>query len=187
MTSASTHFEHRLAALALAALLVVSACSHDVRSSAFSGPYGSDMKDAYENATDPNVRDALEDGVVSRAEYEAAYQRFVSCAHDRGVEVTLEDSYGLYTYSTVGPGSDEVVSACTPVVETIAAFYADMLTNPSRTDPLDLSAACLRRAGVVDRDYDAEQLSSDLAAGTGPFAEPSSSVDRCMINPQSDQ
>ncbi len=173
-----------VAVLGMAALL--GGCSgSEEKAGDFEGPYGSELRAAYESASDPAVRAVLEDGRITRAEYDAALQRFVACAADRGVTVTLEEAYGLYTFSTVGDAT-EVLDACSPHVETIAALYGRMLTNPDNRDMDEVVVECLRRAEVVSRDYTAETWVADRDAGTQPFSMDAPAVIRCLMNPQAE-
>ena len=115
----------------------------------------------------------------------AAYQRFVRCAADHGVTVTLEDMYGIYQFSTVKSNTaDEAISACQVKVETISALYVDVTTNPQNLDPNDVRAACLRKLGVVPPNYTGKQFAADMSARTQPFDPGDSKVARCMVNPQ---
>lgn len=125
---------------------------------------------AYTRAQDPEVRSALADGVITRAEYEAANQRYVACAADKGVVIDLIDQGGLYAYSfRSAPGADDVVASCDYLAEDVSALYSGTTRNPDNEDFSELVTACLIRLGVVDPTYTAEQLRSDMDAGTEPF------------------
>ena len=166
----------------------VSGCSAgQAPTDAFSGPYGPQMKAAYEAATDPAVKSALQDGKITRAEYDAAVQRYVACAADQGVTITPHEQDGLYNYEVVRePNTDAVIDSCTPVIQTIESLYSSMLKNPENRNMEDVIADCLKRAGLVPRDYTGEKFASDMKAGTGLFGSQSldPAVSRCLNNPQ---
>ena len=135
----------------------VSGCSAgQAPTDAFSGPYGPQVKAAYEAATDPAVKATLADGKITQAEYDAAVQRAVKCAADQGVTVTPEKQpNGLDTYGFIQtPNSDAVFTSCEDAhLMQIELLYGQMVQNPQNRDMNDVYADCLKRAGVVPRDY----------------------------------
>jgi hypothetical protein len=196
--------------LVLALLAGAAACSAGPEpTDAFTGPYGAQMRAAYESATDPAIKAALADGKITRAEYEAAVQRYVACAADKGVTITLHDQYGLYVYEVAQvPGADAALAACTPVIQTIESLYASITTNPQDLDWNDVVVGCLRRAGLVGPDYTGKQFkawldssatsatsdggqvvtsTADPGAATPPFDPKDPAVHRCIAAPQSDK
>ena len=176
------------AVVALGFLAGVSGCSaSQAPTDAFSGPYGPQVKAAYEAATDPAVKSALQDGKITRAEYDAAAQRFAAWCGRPGVTITPHEQDGLYNYEVVRePGTDAVVDSCTPVIQTIESLYASMLKSPENLNMEDVIADCLPGAGLVPRDYTGEKFASDMKAGTGLFGSQSldPAVGRCLNNPQ---
>ena len=119
------------------------------------------MKAAYEAATDPAVKSALEDGKITRAEYDAAVQWYVACAADQGVTITPHEQDGLYNYEVVRePNTDAVIDSCTPVIQTIESLYSSMLKYPENRNMEDVIADCLKRAGLVPRDGHGEKFAS---------------------------
>ncbi len=170
----------------LALLPSLSGCSANQQpTGVFTGPWGPELKSAYESATDPAVKAALADGKITRAEYDAAVQRYVACVADKGVTITPQNQNGLYQYEAVaGAATDAAVKACTPVIQTIESLYSDILRNPEHRNYNDVMVECLQRAGLVGRDYTGEQYKSDMAAGTQPFDMNDPAVGKCLANPQ---
>jgi hypothetical protein len=175
----------------------VSGCSAgQAPTDAFSGPYGPKVKAAYEAATDPAVKATLADGKITQAEYEAAVQRMVKCAADQGVTVVPQQQpNGLDTYEVIKTSnSDAVFSSCEDAnLKPIELLYGQMVNNPQNRDMNDVYADCLKRAGVVPRDYTGQQFQADSKANSGPFAgmksdgfsTPDPAVQQCMTDPQS--
>lgn len=179
------------AAVTATLLAGLSACSAGPeRTDAFSGPYGPQVKAAYESATDPAVKATLADGKITQAEYDAAVQRAVKCAADQGVTVTPEKlPGGLYQYSLISsPNGDAVFTSCgDSTLTSIEVLYSQVLENPQNRDMNEVYADCLKRAGIVPRDYTGQQYLADAKAGSGPFAGTTldPDVQQCMLNPQS--
>lgn len=179
-----------VAVVAVGFLAGLSACSAGQEpTDAFSGPYGAQVKAAYESATDPAVKAALADGKITQAEYDAAVQRAVKCAADQGVTVTAEKQPGgLYQYSLVrSTNGDAVFTSCEDsTLSPIELLYGAMVQNPQNLDMNDVMADCLKQAGVVPRDYTGKQFSADSKASSGPFAGPTldPAVHQCLANPQ---
>ncbi len=163
---------------------------------AFSGPYGPQVKAAYEAATDPAVKATLADGKITQAEYDAAVQRAVKCAADQGVTVTPEKQPGgLYQYELIqSANADAVFTSCEDAhLMQIELLYGQMVKNPQNRDMNDVYADCLKRAGVVPRDYTGQQFQADSKANSGPFSGMKTdgystmdpAVQQCMMDPQS--
>lgn len=173
--------------------LAISLCACSARQAptdAFSGPYGPQVKAAYEAATDPAVKATLADGKITQAEYEAAVQRMVKCAADQGVTVTPEKQPGgLYQYKVIqSANADAVFTSCEDATLTpIEVLYGQMVQNPQNRDMDDVYADCLKRAGVAPRDYTGQQFAADSKANSGPFAGATldPAVQQCLVDPQS--
>lgn len=144
-------------------------------------------------------RAVLEDGKVTREEYEEAMQRYVSCISDRGGSVELTDQNGYYVYEISGNVAhyDQISGECSMGTNNlIEPLYVDTLRNPEKLDPDEALARCYIAAGLVEAPFNAQDL-GDLMAAAG--ADPRSSgtpIDpvaqelvnseksiRCMENP----
>ena len=150
----------------------VSGCSAGQAPTAFSGPYGPKVKAAYEAATDPAVKATLADGKITQAEYDAAVQRMVKCAADQGVTVMPQQQPGgLYPYMLIKTGNaDAVFTSCEDATLTPIELLSAGFNNPQNRDMNDVYADCLKRAGVVPRDYTGQQFQADSKANSGPFS-----------------
>lgn len=151
-------------------------------------PYQIRYEEALRAATSDFERAVLEDGEITRAEYEEAVERYVSCMADAGVEVGLHEQGGYYTYSAAAAsGFDATHDRCAEgTTLLVAGLYVDQLTNPGAEDYDELIVACLIRAGLVDPDYTAEQLTADATDQTLPLDDSSAGFHGCMANPTRD-
>lgn len=129
--------------------LVLSACASP--DPLADSPYRDRIIAAQEAATSNLEVDVLADGEISRSEYEAAMQEFVTCMEEHGVSVALVDQAGYYVYDiTDDVGWDEHSPGCREgTILLIEPLYVDMYTNPSAVAPDQALADCLVRHGVV--------------------------------------
>ena len=151
-------------------------------------PYRIRYEEALRAATSDFEKAVLEDGEITRAEYEEAVERYVSCMADAGIEVGLHEQGGYYTYSSAAaPGFDATHDGCAEgTTLLIAGLYIAQLTNPGAEDYDELIVVCLVRAGVVEADYTAEQFAADATDQTFPFDDSSADFHGCMANPTRD-
>lgn len=151
-------------------------------------PYRLRYEEALRAATSDFERAVLGDGEITRAEYEEAVERYVSCMADAGIEVGLHEQGGYYTYSSAAaPGFDATHDRCAEgTTLLIAGLYVARLTNPGAEDYDELIVACLIRAGLVEADYTAERFTADATDQTLPFDDASAGFDGCMANPTLD-
>lgn len=130
------------------------------------GPYAKEILAASKEASSDFERSVLADGDITRAEYEEAVQKLVSCGEARGVKITPIKQGELYNYSyPLTETSDEIMGDCsagtTLVIET---FYSDMVKNPMNGDFEQMVAECLARSGLAPADYDKAQYLADRSA-----------------------
>ncbi len=163
-------------------------------------PYSEDFRQAKELATSDLERAVLEDGKVTRSEYEEAMQRYVACIGDGGSSVTLKEQGGYYVYQVSGDIEhyDQISEGCargTTVL--IEPLYVDVLTNPDRLDPDEALARCYVAAGLVAAPFGAQDL-RDLMTAAGADGSVGTPIDpaavelvnseksmTCMENPSS--
>lgn len=148
-------------------------------------PYADRYAEALNRATSDFERSVLADGTITRAEYEEAVSRYVTCMTETGFAVTLEEQHGYYVYSYHdAPGLDAADARCVEGnTAVIAGLYVDQLTNPGADDIDTLIVACLVREGLVDSDYTTEQFAGDATSGALPFDDTAPAFDSCMANP----
>lgn len=165
-----------------------------------SDPYAEDFRQAKELATSDFERVVLEDGKVTRSEYEEAMQRYVSCISDSGSSVTLKEQGGYYVYQVSGDIEhyDQISEICARgTTALIEPLYVDVLTNPDKLDPDEALARCYVAAGLVEAPFGAQDL-RDLMAAAGADGSVGTPIDpaavelvnteesvRCMENPSS--
>lgn len=165
------------------------------------GPYAEDFRQARELATSDFERAALEDGKVTREEYEEAMQRYVSCIRDSGGSVELTDQSGYYVYEISGniEHYDRVSGECSMgTTVLIEPLYVDILMNPEKLDPDEALARCYVEAGLMEAPFSAQDL-RDLMTAAGASGNSSGTpIDpaaqelvnseksmKCMENPSS--
>lgn len=151
-------------------------------------PYRARYAEALRAATSDFERAVLEDGEVTRSEYEEAVDQYVACMADAGIETGLHDEGGYYSYSfTKTPDLETTSDRCAEgTTLLVAGLYVDQLTNPGAEDYDELIVACLIRAGLAEADYSAAQFDADARDGTLPFDDTAPGFDACMANPTQD-
>lgn len=139
---------------------VVASCSAASEEEA-ANPYAPMFEQARSEATSQFELDVLADDVVTRAEYEEAMQRYVSCIEDMGSGVTLEESGGYYTYMITGDAAryDAISDDCSRGTnEWIEALFVETLMNPDNRDYFEIIAECLVETGIVDPPFGKDEL-----------------------------
>ncbi len=134
-------------------------------------------------------RQVLEDGVVTRDEYEGSVDALLRCGSDRGQEFTAERKHGLYVFSAEGAAGDEAFQACMAEdIRTIQAEFHEQYTDPQGRGEV-VVAECLVRDGSLPSDYtyesssfarDIEERLRDPEEG-GAFSQ---EYEKCSYNPQ---
>ncbi|GAA0441071.1 hypothetical protein [Leifsonia naganoensis] len=178
----------------LMACLALMACSaaQDAppqRASGFraSGPWAAEIEREYDKATSPEVRNTLEDGVVSDREYEEMKTRYVDCLASAGVTmVTYGPAGSEYTFAPpvtadIAHQKDRECSASSGEYP-IGYFYTQMRVNPANEDVVPHIVECLKREGLVEKSYTVK----DYAAGDFSFAEDGdarATFDSCNSDP----
>lgn len=138
-------------------------------------PYAEDLRQAKEFATSDFERAVLEDGKVTRSEYEEAVQRYVSCIRDGGGSVEPVDQSGYYVYEISGDIDhyDAISDGCSMGTNNlIEPLYVDILRNPEKLDPDEAVARCYVAAGLVKAPFNAQDL-RDLMTAAGADANSS--------------
>lgn len=151
------------------------------------GPWADRIEQLRASATTDFQRDVLADGVVTRAEYEEAVQRVVSCMADAGNQLDLHEQGGYYTFGVLaGPGVDEQFDRCMGETGGLVGLYVDMFTNPDNLEFQDILTQCLKREGLLPDSVTADEFwDTFLGDGPGdlPFDRENSAFTACMANP----
>jgi len=104
-------------------------------------------------ATTTFGRAALEDGVVTRAEYEQSISVLVACGASKGHVINKVLRYGLYTFSTAGKEGDTAFRECTAGdVGTVQSIYFGEFADPEGRGQV-VTAECLIRKGILPVGY----------------------------------
>ena len=121
------------------------------------------MLQAQRSASTDFERRVLADAKITRAEYEEAVQRLVTCMRDRGFDTSSELQFGFYIYRTIeeddpstpaleGPDSGEAMGACTfGNTRLVEALYVEMTRNPTHIEYDALILQCLQRKSMVSK------------------------------------
>ncbi|WNM24199.1 hypothetical protein [Demequina capsici] len=149
-----------------------SASSSAVEAPDFEGPYAAEFASAYAAASSVAVRDALEDGEITDAEYAEMTDQFSSCLGDQGIEFGGFNADGGFQTTGGAPGADveSIVSECSHQVgeDSIGALYTLMAGNPENQDTATIMAACLVERGVEPAGYGADDYAADVSTWGDP-------------------
>lgn len=144
--------------LAMFLCVTVGACSADPVEVSSSNALDTRLEWAQDQATSQFERDALEDGEVTRAEYEEAVSRFVVCMADRGHDVEATPQGIAFVYSVAGTsGVDDAFDKCSiGTTAVLEPAYVDTQRNPEGVDSNELVLACLQREQLLDESISVE-------------------------------
>ena len=178
-TKRSTLFSRM--AVAVAAILTVSlaACSPQVEPTepGFSGPWATELQQAYENVSSPVAKAILEDGVITEEEMEEVRTAQIECLENLGCIVLelnpggsadiLPPQEGGESFEVLTQRMNGLQQQCS--VQTgwsiIGYLYSQVRRNPENRDGADLMVECLVRVGLEAEGYTAEQYIADLENG----------------------
>jgi hypothetical protein len=149
------------AAIALLLLLALPACSKKTK--APTGPWASQIAASKRQASSEFERRVFADNTITRAEYEEAVHRYITCLNGRRVQMSADQqSDGTYQYSAPGPADsarDAAMAACSHgTTELISPLYTGILQNPKHVDPYVAMAACIVKKGKAPAGFTGAQL-----------------------------
>ena len=177
-----------LSVIAATVLMALTACAgsgdraSDVKPSS-AGSWAEEMKQEYEKASIPAVKEALRDGKISDQEYSEMKQRYSDCLSAAGIKLT---KYGFNGGEYVPPDSmtsdkaHETESRCSDQSGEypIAYFYVQMRANPAHANLAEAVVDCFKREGLVGPSYGLK----DYQAGDLPTSN-DQAVAACSIDP----
>ena len=115
------------------------------------------IREIYESTESDFVRDVLRDGVITTAEVRESRERFLSCAQDAGLPVTLwesGDDWGTAISRELTEAESELEFQCFLQWDGfIQGLYTSIAQNPDGVDRDDLIAACLIRHGLAPEGF----------------------------------
>ncbi|WP_164520950.1 hypothetical protein [Bifidobacterium samirii] len=149
------------------------------------------------------IQRVIDTGEVSRSDYEAAYDGYTTCMTDRGhskPEFYTTSNGVKQPYARVSDGEDTSTEegihndeiACTAMhISVISVLYQAQVGNPNLYSDHDEGAVdCLKRAGLVPKDYTIAQYRDDVNTmnHVDPGETPDTTLDRddpgvqsCMV------
>ncbi len=171
--------------------LALAACSPSEVAISEDNPYKEDFDLALQNATSEFEREVLKDGVITKAEYDEAMNRYVDCVRDHGISISSTDDYGMHTFAVSGDldaYENEVEPLCsTGLTIHIAPMYYDITRDPQRRGILKVAAECLVRSGQVEAPFTGEDVFNLSTSETlDPLSQQvvtSEDFYRCLMNP----
>ncbi|MGL5828211.1 MAG: hypothetical protein ACRC0L_01420 [Angustibacter sp.] len=129
--------------------------------------YYSDILQAAKTTDSDFQRVMLEDGVVTRAEYEEAMTATGNCMSKRGYELgkTLQD--GIYILSIVASdAAEKALDQCTAQYSgEVAGFFQGQVSNPERRDFIEDLVSCLIHSKVAPPSYTPREYLVDMDRG----------------------
>lgn len=150
------------------AFIGLTACAGADPSSKLSGPgYADVFAKLREESSSEFVRQVLADDVITQAERDEARALFVSCVNASGT-LTATDLGADWEFSGPGASSSEavhsVIDPCelTTGASVISMYFRVTQGNPQNIDPYELMALCLKKKGVVEPSYSAQDYEHDL-------------------------
>lgn len=175
-------------------LLALTGCSDD--SVDDSNPWAAELRQAQQDATSDFEREVLADGVISRAEYDEAANRYNTCLKDQGIQAGLEDQFGFWVtvvsrnVSVSDTALDAAIDRCrSGTIEFIEPMFYDLTRNPDRVDERELFVECAKRTGLAPASFTLEdwnaasRIDSQVDFSKLPFTDEDERFHQCMMNP----
>lgn len=148
------------------------------------GSWADEVRQEYEKASSPEIREALRDGVISDQEYAEMKQRYASCLSAAGITLTKYDLGGAVfdqPQSMTAEETHNIESGCSDDSGDwpIAYFYLQMRVNPQNKDMRQSTIDCYKRKGLVGPSYGIK----DYEAGDFPSSD-EQAVNSCDTDPE---
>lgn len=131
-------------------------------------PFEARFEEARTQATTDFERDILEDGEITRAEYDEAVNRFIECMEAQSIKISAVEQSGYYVFSTTSASSayEAADPQCRPgTIDVIEALYVDMTMNPENRPYNEVMRECLIARGLVDEDFTTKDLNDEMSRG----------------------
>ncbi|MGL5828516.1 MAG: hypothetical protein ACRC0L_02980 [Angustibacter sp.] len=171
------------------ALALSGACSRPQKQSAIPpSKYHQDILLAAKKVPTEFQRKLLEDGEITRAEYEQAVDRTIKCVAEKGFRLgKISDPGGYYTFGMeASDAGDKAYSECGRQYSSkVEFYYMESRRNPDRRDFNELTAECLRRKKAAPANYTGAQFAADLekAMKGSKFLPETPQWQACLSNP----
>jgi len=155
------------------------------------GPWAADFVSAFDDSESAYERGVLSDGRVTTQELEDAHAKVDKCLRDSELTISYFADGGFEVGSTVGksPSNDigrtnKILEACeSKFDQSITFLFEETRRNPGKLDDAKITVPCLRKAGLVGRDYTEEQWRKDQDADAFPFDSMGEQAKQCALDP----
>jgi hypothetical protein len=165
--------------------------SVDAATLGLSGPWADDFARALAAHPSPYEREILADGRVTSAELEDAHSHVERCLRDSGLTIEYFPDGGFQTGAVDGKYPDDFFERSDPVLRACEKRYDEYVTmlfqetrrNPEKRDEAEITVACLRKAGVVGKDYSERQWRKEDESGEYSFPGLDPRAQQCRLDP----
>lgn len=125
------------------------------------GAWADEFKLAAEEAATEEEREALADGVITDQEYAYFQARILECLEAIGVDASWTAD-GTLSYNPNGADNQSIDDCNIDNGDRLLALRDAIIRNPDHLDQSKILVECLRRVGVVGRDYTVDDLNAEL-------------------------
>jgi hypothetical protein len=155
------------------------------------GPWEDDFREALASGVSDYEASILEDGRVTASELEDAHDHVRSCLTDSGLDINYFPDGGFELLARSGrypdgffERSDPVLGACEKRYdEYVTMLFEETRRNPEKQDDAKITVACLRRAGIVGKDYTERRWRSEYDEGVFSFDDSDPRARQCDLDP----
>jgi hypothetical protein len=167
-----------------------SAASEESQTLPAAGRWSTEFGEAIAIASDYEAA-VLRDGRITAAELADAQARDRSCMRDAGYDLQIDNDDGTSSLSRTDgadlpPSSvvDDVWRGCAHRFDrSISYLYREVRRNPEKQDDAKITAACLRRSGIVDKGYTEHQWRAENDTGQFSFNDYDPAAMQCRLDP----
>ena len=153
------------------------------------GPWAQEFGESLALASDYEAR-VLRDGEISAAELADAQARDRACMRDAGYDLQVADD-GTSSLSRIDGTDlpetgfvDSVRRRCAHQFDmSITYLFNEVRRNPEKQDEAKITVACLRKSGLVGRDYTERKWRSENDTGVFSFDEYDPAAVQCRLDP----
>ncbi|MDR0435861.1 MAG: hypothetical protein LBH11_03730 [Propionibacteriaceae bacterium] len=149
-------------------------------------PYAADFAFARTQTDVPEILAALEDGVITDAEYLESAQLTVECLVNRGFGAEYLGEGRLRVAAIADQEfaeMDDAIRACAESrIDILSPLYWGTLRNPENRDRIELLLECFKRFGLIDEGMSADQLRA-VDFDNPPWNPLSGDYDGCLTDP----
>jgi hypothetical protein len=165
----------------------VSACSNDPLNG---NPYAAEFRAARQQTDIPEILAALDDGVITDAEYQQAVQLTINCLADHGYNAEYNGDGGIRIHSgktTITDADREATNQdfhdCElPRKGVLDLLYWGVKENPHNLDQSASFLDCLKRFGLIGKDVTEDQYRA-LDPNNLPWSATDGDFAGCMADP----